>query len=193
VKRLAQTRKLVGRDTKAADKWLIRWPVWIMCFVGAAQMMVASQGLLTPWKGGGFGMFSTVDRPSRILVARGVVGLDTIALEIRGTPQASSRLRRRIEVAPTSDLLEALASRLLDTRWYDNSGPAYTPFPALADSAGGVGVQLSAVQITVFRTAFDKATAGLKRYPILSVTKTHPDGREAWARLEECSSRPCPE
>ena len=41
--------------------------------VASTQMMCATQGTLTPWKGGGFGMFASIDGPgTRVLATQAV-------------------------------------------------------------------------------------------------------------------------
>lgn len=39
----------------------VGWPTVLLLAVAAAQMMLARTTLLSPWKGGGFGMFASVD------------------------------------------------------------------------------------------------------------------------------------
>lgn len=36
----------------------------LLCLIAAAQVLAANYGTLSPWKGGGFGMFGTIDGPT---------------------------------------------------------------------------------------------------------------------------------
>ena len=47
----------------SARSWLPLLPAVLLLLVAAGQVYLATRGSLTPWKGGGFGMFSTNDRP----------------------------------------------------------------------------------------------------------------------------------
>ena len=44
-------------------------PPMMLVVVATCQMVFAHSGTLTPWKGGGFGMFSTIDSPAGRVVA----------------------------------------------------------------------------------------------------------------------------
>ena len=57
-------------DPGFLDWWLV--PI-ILCGVAVAQMVLAQTVDLSSWKGGGFGMFASVDSPSmRTVTAEGV-------------------------------------------------------------------------------------------------------------------------
>ena len=44
--------------------WLATWAVPVVAIaIAITQVLLASTGTLSPWKGGGFGMFSTIDDP----------------------------------------------------------------------------------------------------------------------------------
>jgi hypothetical protein len=46
---------------KNDDSWRIWVPALLLIVVALCQMVLAKTTLLSPWKGGGFGMFSTID------------------------------------------------------------------------------------------------------------------------------------
>ena len=52
--------------------WRALLPVALLMAVATVQVILATAAGLTPWKGGGFGMFSTTDDGGRFLLA----GLD---------------------------------------------------------------------------------------------------------------------
>lgn len=91
-------------------------PVAIMCLVAAVQVYLATAHHLSPWKGGGFGMFASTDDPgSRFIecVGQTTDGQDVV---IRGAfsafaPGASltSSSARLIQTFPTKSALAAAA------------------------------------------------------------------------------------
>ena len=54
--------------------WVGYLPILLLLFVAANQMRIARSTAMTAWKGGGFGMFSTLDRPSARQVRVHLVG-----------------------------------------------------------------------------------------------------------------------
>lgn len=71
---------------------------------------------LTPWKGGGFAMFSTADAPServtqvRLIDAQGSAGFAVL-------PDSAREAERRFRTMPSPDNARQLANRLLKTDW----------------------------------------------------------------------------
>jgi hypothetical protein len=83
---------------------LARLPAALLTIVACVQIAAARHGHLVAWKGGGFGMFATIDAPD----FRDVILVDAggKALEI---PSHLSFLERRARTFPTQRAIEALA------------------------------------------------------------------------------------
>jgi hypothetical protein len=93
--------------------------VLIACF----QIFAAFTNDQSAWKGGGFGMFSTVDSPSaRFLKVYLLSGDEEEA--VRVSPRLS-RLQRIVRTVPTQENLELMARTLTEETWIR------APFPYL--------------------------------------------------------------
>lgn len=101
----------------------------LLLTVMALRQIHAAHGYgLSPWKGGGFGMFSSVDRINcRVLRAHLVVDGETLLLAL-GDVGGLGRPLRRALVAPSPDRLADVAALLERQRWTiedaDADGPA---------------------------------------------------------------------
>ncbi len=87
------------------------WPAAILCLVATVQIALAQLGGLSPWLGGGFGMFATIDsRSERHLAAL----LETPGLRrpVR-IPGELEDLALRTRVLPTEARLRHFGARLL--------------------------------------------------------------------------------
>ena len=95
-----------------------RWTSWVvpslLLSVALTQMFLAQTQNLSPWKGGGFGMFSTVDSPGmRFLSVR---ALDQRGEEIQVVLEdvPSRRELRKFASLPRQSFLEKLGEWLMD-------------------------------------------------------------------------------
>lgn len=111
--------------------WLAVIPVGILLAVASSQVVLTHAIALTSWKGGGFGMFSTVDsrgaRFLRVYLVR--KGDDGRNYEIPvAIPHKGERLRRLVTQARTApgyeESLERLARGLIATEWQEYEGDA---------------------------------------------------------------------
>lgn len=95
-------------------RWLERWLVPCLLIGVAIFQLIATFTLnLTPWKGGGFGMFAVADSPSmRVLAAE---GLDTKGEQVQFEvlPEFSSAIERRMRSLPKQRDLEQIAPQLI--------------------------------------------------------------------------------
>jgi len=90
-----------------------------LCLVALLHLDRVQRYEQTPWKGGGFGMFSTVDtRGARFLrlflVRQG--GENRIPIE---TPEPLQKLARELQAAPDAARFERFAQRLATFQWLD--------------------------------------------------------------------------
>ncbi|MFQ5564760.1 MAG: hypothetical protein ACE5EU_00135 [Paracoccaceae bacterium] len=99
----------------------------LLILIAVVQMFSAFANDQTPWKGGGFGMFSTVDSPGARFLKIYLVsenGEEAVRL-----PPRLSRLRRIIRSAPTQENLDLLVQALNQETW------VRAPYPYLFYSA----------------------------------------------------------
>lgn len=112
-------------------------PIALLIVVALIQIALARSAALSPWSGGGFGMFSTLDHGSRrhlhAFVLRPGLRREVIP------PRALADEIRRALAFPTKPRLRALATSLAKTPTPDH-GPA------------------TAVQVQVWNTRFDRET-----------------------------------
>lgn len=87
-------------------------PVWLLLAVAGGQMTLARTAGLSPWKGGGFGMFSTTDDAGRRHV-RVFVSAPERSEEL-GIPPSLEDLARRAAVLPTDSALSRLARGVVE-------------------------------------------------------------------------------
>ena len=123
--------------TPASARWLAHLPIAILVGVALSQIVLAQRADLSPWSGGGFGMFSTTDAGARrhlhVFVLR--PGLER---ELP-TPLELEELARRARALPTARNLRALAYEM-----------AKLPTPDPGSPTG--------VRVEVWRTRFDPET-----------------------------------
>lgn len=87
-------------------------PVTLLFLVAAVQLNLVVHHELDPWKGGGFGMFSTIDNPStRVLRVVAVTADGLVPLEMPSAVYAAERSARAL---PSEERLGRVAERLLD-------------------------------------------------------------------------------
>jgi hypothetical protein len=94
-----------------ADRWLPLLPPALLAAVALHQIALAQRFALNPWKGGGFGMFATVDRGGLRQVRAWRVG--PAGEERAAIPGELEPLRLRARDLPSPAHLEALARALL--------------------------------------------------------------------------------
>jgi hypothetical protein len=92
--------------------WRALLPVGLLLAVAGAQITLARTADLSPWKGGGFGMFSTTDDAGRRSI-RVYVSAPDRSEEIGIAPSIEDAARRAA-VLPTDARLTDLAHRVVD-------------------------------------------------------------------------------
>ncbi len=98
------------RGTKARLKAIGHLPVALLVVVALHQLGATVYGDLTPWLGGGFGMFATLDTPGNRVLSAHVLEPD-FRREIV-IPQSLSDAAGRARAFPTRRRLTDLAGRL---------------------------------------------------------------------------------
>ena len=92
--------------------WRALLPVSLLLVVAGVQVTLATTAGLTPWKGGGFGMFSTTDDGGRRYV-RVFVSAAERSEEIAISPSLEDAARRAA-VLPRDTQLSRLARRVVE-------------------------------------------------------------------------------
>ena len=136
----------------------------ILVFIACFQIYNAQAHDLTPWKGGGFGMFSTVDSPGARFVR---IYLITDGGEVPVEPPASmSRLVDKARAVPSQANVSRLVDQLRDATWvpYDYMSFEHTMDPIrqqsgkrndLLDDTGGTSDVSVARTHLGFRVKYD--------------------------------------
>ncbi len=105
-----QTRAGSARDTLL----IVAVPA-LLCAVTVLQWYLVESRSLTRWKGGGFGMFTTVDSPSARFLR---VYLSSESCEVPVLiPSQLAKLSHQVRAMPSRPRLEALARALRDGTW----------------------------------------------------------------------------
>jgi hypothetical protein len=125
----------------------IRLPAFLLCAVALTQIWLAHHAHLSPWNGGGFGMFSSTDVFARRHLHVWLVS--TGFREELGVPSRLDENMRRVLALPTEARLRAFGKRMLE---------AY-PDASRAD----------ALTLTVYATQFDPWTLVPSGVPLRSL------------------------
>jgi hypothetical protein len=147
----------------------------LLTVVAVGQHVLATASTLSPWKGGGFGMFSTVDAPvARFVRAHVVAGSVEYAVD---PPAALAARVRIIRAWPRPGNVDDLARRLARLRWtaadFGHAVPTAAPIGGRepsADEEPSEPLAVESVRVAVWRYRFDPAGPGLEAETILETT-----------------------
>ena len=106
------TSEVVPTDARTHVAWRAALPVALLLAVAGVQVTLARTAGLSPWKGGGFGMFSTTDDVGRRWV-RVFVSAAERSEEIAISPSLEDAARRAA-VLPNDAALARLARRVIE-------------------------------------------------------------------------------
>ena len=108
-----ETSTAVDGRTNALQRWLPRAAPLALVVVAVMQIALTRSDALNPWKGGGFGMFATLDSGSarRVYVYRRRV---TGAEDELPLPRETEALALRARQLPSDANMRALAQWLLE-------------------------------------------------------------------------------
>jgi hypothetical protein len=152
----------------------------VLALIACLQLYLADTHNLSPWKGGGFSMFSAVDRPDRRIV-RGY--LDTREGRV-AIPVPDSDLRRKVRVMASPGRVSRLAQTVAGSVWVldppngrDAGGPPEAcghPAPrALSPAepvpAGATPIAFSRVELEVWKVGFHSSDRTLRAQKLITV------------------------
>jgi hypothetical protein len=142
-------------------------PLVLLLAVTGVHLALRHSAGLSPWKGGGFAMFSTVDSPGTRAVRVSVVtgGSEVPALLPAAFGEAVDELRAVTSGGRAMDLAADLARR----SWV--TGPDGRAVPLVTAGAGAPPrLDVDAVRVEVLRTGYDAAHGVVAAVPVRSVT-----------------------
>src|SRR5262245_4992782 len=106
-----------ARVTKLGRQFYTWCAPGLLCAIAVLQITLVHTTRLTPWKGGGFGMFSTVDSLGARFVKIYVQTSDGAVATSVGA--LHTKLLRRLVAAPTEREARLLANDLVRGEWVD--------------------------------------------------------------------------
>jgi hypothetical protein len=98
------------KPRRFVERWLVSG---IAIVIAAAQVVLSSSADLSPWKGGGFGMFGAIDSPSMRVISADGLDSDGMRYRIDALSGLTASERRSIRSFPRPEALERLAVDLL--------------------------------------------------------------------------------
>jgi hypothetical protein len=134
-------------DTARRDRLLSLTAPAILLAIAGLQLYQVRVNELAPWKGGGFGMFSTVDGPRRRIVRAYLVDDEGDEMPLR-VPKRLERLSWEVRSIPTPDRVSNLAQEIA------------AEFNQSAAKAGAM-VRGRHVRVEVWRVSFDPKASRL--------------------------------
>lgn len=133
--------------------------VLLLLAIAIAHQVIAGPGRLSPWKGGGFGMFATLESPaSRFVRVQLATEQGRFAVSI--PPKLSAEVSQ-LKTWPTEGRTQKLAERLAALRWVtlDPKGENILPYlglqPAEPVPPGAQLLRVETVEVELRRYAFD--------------------------------------
>lgn len=157
---------------------LVVWFLAPALLVGVAGVhtYLASAENQTPWEGGGFGMFSTVDkRQARFVRCSLLTSQDTARVRL---PDHLYRYVERLRARPTEARVESLAQYLADATWtaaapdsIDDPDASRYRFLLSHEASDRPRVTVNAVRVEVWRYRFVSRPYGLDAAPLVSATQ----------------------
>ncbi len=145
----------------------------MLCLVASRQIQTARTSDLSPWKGGGFGMFSTVDSPSaRFVHAWLKTPHGEIPIEI---PEWLRREELQLRTAPSPSRADAFATRLATSHWIDSD----QHFRKIGENVAAAVAENSPIDRDVLRTPRTIPPTGLPPPGVQPRVSSSPGGRQA--------------
>ena len=152
--------RLRGKILQGIQRWAV--PL-LLIGVAARQITLVRAAGLSPWHGGGFGMFASIDRDERRLVQLQTTdcqGKQTIQILTPETAGLNEKAWKHLTTAPKASLMRSFAAQLLDRASPEHSSDA-REFSAC----------LQTMQIQVRRLYFSQASGQMWYAPVTPVVE----------------------
>ena len=146
----------------------------LLVVVAVQQIILSSTLHLSPWTGGGFGMFSSIDTILTRTV-RGSLIVDGREIPIRlGGSDPIGRQALQARALPTRARLDRLAGMLARREWrLDPASGVASPIDG-SPAPGVRAIRPSAVRLEIYRILFDPTTLQVERLLLADATGTPP-------------------
>ena len=131
-----------NRGTWFLEYWLV--PT-ILLLVALLQLYLAHTANLSPWKGGGFGMFAAVDSPSMRVVAAEGLDRDGQLIQLDALDSLDNSTYRRILSLPRQVHLEQIASELISEKFVPKNIQRRSTFEKLQRENPKLALQVSEI------------------------------------------------
>ncbi|MEO1401840.1 MAG: hypothetical protein AAFV72_11410 [Cyanobacteria bacterium J06635_1] len=142
-------------------QFLQRWTVpLLLCTVALRQIFLTQTVGLSPWHGGGFGMFASVDRDERRVLDINAVDCQDNVLVVELTTPAnllSEADLTHLRTVPEESLLQRTAHQILGAR-LQQSEPDVDVYYAVQPAEAELPTCLQQVQIQVWRVHHQRGT-----------------------------------
>lgn len=184
--------KKLKLKSKSPGGMVANWLPSLLCIgIALTQMVLASTENLSPWLGGGFGMFSGIDSPmNRVLICEAInENGHPLTISLKSSKYLNEKFSFfRLLTLPSQSELNRLASMLIDAdlllekndvlnplkspevhfnRIFKDKNEAIPPLYrvrlANEQEADGTAIRLQAVRISVWRLRFETRDARLYR------------------------------
>lgn len=163
--------------TRPSPRQLVPWflaPALLLGVAGWHSYQVAANNL-TPWEGGGFGMFSTVDkRQARFVRCKLITSTGEVRARLPGHLDTYVEQMRAL---PTQARADELAGYLARAAWAPPSdsggssgGDSLYRYLAPGDTSSAAPVPVAAVRVEVWRYRFHSRPFRLEASPLVTAT-----------------------
>ena len=170
---------------RQATAWFLA-PVLLLAVAGVHSYLVEAKDQ-TPWEGGGFGMFSTMDKrqarfvrctlitPERAVPVRTPSHLDTYVERMRARP-TELRARRLADFLADADWVRAKPSAVDTTIGNRNRPAGLYRYQPPYDTTDRPGAAVESVRVEVWRARFGSEPYRLEAEPLVRVARAPDDG-----------------
>lgn len=144
----------------AGGRLAVALPLLLLVTMAGLHTTLRLTTELTPWKGGGFAMFSSIDGPA-IRQVRLSVQTDDGAWVDAVAPAGYRDDLDLLRAVSSRDGAEALATRAVTESWYRAGGPAVASSVTGGPQPGLTALEVTAARVEVLHPDYDPSTGRL--------------------------------
>lgn len=196
-RRKSHFTSLVLDDKRHTERWAIFdrfFPSLLLIVIAGLQLFLVAHFNLSPWKGGGFGMFASIDSPGmRVVYAEGI---DSVGTKYFIDLRLNKRSNRRIRCFPQEEDLYSLGESLIDSKFVPSGFKQKSAVDRLRSDNPHLDLQYRLInfqQIPVYRQleSEDPIIQGEKPkiFQVINIQawKIKYDAEQSWLRCEPLS------